>query len=66
MSSPWVLVLRGEGAKERALLLDGSEVGGRKLALSPIEQPTDGTTSARAAKYVADFQRSRFDFSLYF
>ncbi|KAH0887822.1 hypothetical protein HID58_050251 [Brassica napus] len=60
MSSPCVLVLRGEGAKERALLLDGSEVGGRKLTLSPIEQPTDGmTTSARAAKYVADFQRSR-------
>ncbi|CAF1696497.1 unnamed protein product [Brassica oleracea var. botrytis] len=58
--SPCVLVLRGEGARERALLLDGSDLRGRKLTLSPIEQPTDGmTTAARAAKYVADFQRSR-------
>ncbi|KAG2334826.1 hypothetical protein Bca52824_006006 [Brassica carinata] len=56
--SPWVVVLIGEGAKEKASLLDGSEVGGRKLTVSPVEQPTDGlSTSVRAARYVADFQR---------
>nr|XP_018472753.1 PREDICTED: nucleolin 1-like [Raphanus sativus] len=58
--SPWVVVLRGEGAKEKASLLDGSEVGGRKLTVSPVEEPTDGlSTSVRAARYVADFQRKR-------
>lgn len=60
MASPWVVVLRGEGAKEKASLLDGSEVGGRKLTVSPVEEHTDGlSTSVRAARYVADFQRKR-------
>ncbi|XP_018475216.1 nucleolin 1 [Raphanus sativus] len=54
-----LVILLGEGAKEKALLLNGSEVEGRKLTLSAVE-PTDGlTTSARAAKYVEDFQKNR-------
>ncbi|KAJ4908725.1 nucleolin 1-like isoform X1 [Raphanus sativus] len=53
-----LVILLGEGAKEKALLLNGSEVEGRKLTLSAVE-PTDGlTTSARAAKYVEDFQKN--------
>ncbi|KAJ4894495.1 RNA-binding (RRM/RBD/RNP motifs) family protein [Raphanus sativus] len=51
--------LLGQGAKEKALLLNGSKVGERTLTLSAVE-PTDGlTTSVRAAKYVANFQKNR-------
>ncbi|XP_013623762.1 PREDICTED: nucleolin 1-like [Brassica oleracea var. oleracea] len=58
-SGSCLVILLGEGAKEKALLLNGSEVGGRKLTLSAVER-TDGlTTSGRAAKFVADFQKNR-------
>ncbi|KAJ4880424.1 RNA-binding (RRM/RBD/RNP motifs) family protein [Raphanus sativus] len=43
--------LLGQGAKEKALLLNGSKVGERTLTLSAVE-PTDGlTTSVRAATW---------------
>ncbi|XP_048607668.1 nucleolin 2-like [Brassica napus] len=32
-----LVILLGEGAKEKALLLNGSQVGGRKLTLSAVE-----------------------------
>ncbi|CAH2073329.1 unnamed protein product, partial [Thlaspi arvense] len=54
------VVLRGEGAEEKALQLNGSDMGGWKAAVKAIPmKDSEFTTDQLAAMTVAHFQRNR-------
>lgn len=53
-------MLRGEGAEEKALALNGSDMGGRKLTLKVLPgRFSEGSIDELAASRVAHFQRNR-------